>query len=130
MRALSKWFIVSAVVLGGLPSAAAAAPSAATDDVRCLLTMAALGNVDKTRTEQARVGIYFFSGRLSARAGFDVAEAIKAEGAKMKGPDFQAALPACGATLQNETKIVQTGLDALRPSAPPTAAGAPPAPKK
>jgi hypothetical protein len=121
-----------------LPAAAApavkhatAAPAPAADgvtsDVRCLMTMIAFGQ-DKTRQQAGQIGVYFFAGRISARApGLDLAAAMKAEAPKLGQAELQAELQRCGPLVAASSTKMQAALTVLRPpGAPP--AGASPAP--
>jgi Spy/CpxP family protein refolding chaperone len=136
MRAFSTTMIAALVagpMLVGGASAAFAAPAPAhpaaagavkldpvTLDVRCLITMAALGQ-DKTRQQAAQIGAYFFAGRLSARApGLDLPSAIKAQEMKMTPQELPAEAQRCGPMVQATVQSLQ------RSFSPP--AGAQPAP--
>jgi hypothetical protein len=140
MRALSislkSGLIAGLALAAALPAAAAtevkAAPaakaSAATEDIRCLLTMVALSQ-DKQRQQAAQAGVYFFFGRLSTRnPGTDLTGAIKAEERKMQIKDLQAESLRCGPMVQNAGTILRATFapppGALSPGAPPAPAPA------
>ena len=115
------------------PSAAAPAATGVTGDVRCLLTMYALGQ-DKQRQQAALIGAYFFIGRISARApGLDVPAAVKAEEAKLSGQSLNEEAKRCGPLVEGGMRTLQMSFGGPRPApgpgpAPgPTAAPAPPA---
>jgi hypothetical protein len=133
--------LLTALALAGVSPAIAApthkpAPSAAQgegvmSDVRCLMTMVAFGR-DKTRQQAGQLGVYYFAGRISARApGLDLASAIKAEAPKLGLPELQAELKRCGPMVSSSSQAVQAALNRLRPpgAPPPAPAGsAAPAP--
>lgn len=130
-----------------LPAAAATAlktaPAPATGvsaDVRCLLTMAALGQ-DKQRQQAALIGAYFFIGRISAKApGLDLPAAVKVEAAKLKGQSLNEEAKRCGPMVEGGMRSLQASFGGPRPpppaggptagapaAPPPTASGLPPA---
>jgi hypothetical protein len=116
---------VAAAPAKHLPAAAAAA-GGVTSDVRCLMTMIAFGQ-DKTRQQAGQIGVYFFSGRISARApGFDLAAAMKAEAPKLGQAELQAELKRCGPIVATSSQNLQAAINGLRPPGPPP--GAAPAP--
>jgi pyruvate dehydrogenase E2 component (dihydrolipoamide acetyltransferase) len=109
------------------PAGAAAAPSGGgvDSDVRCLMTMIAFGQ-DKTRQQAGQIGVYFFSGRISARApGLDLAAAMKAEAPKLGQAELQAELQRCGPMVAASSTKLQAALVSLRPPGPPPPAAAP-----
>ncbi len=108
--------------------ATGAAGDAITSDVRCLLTMAALGQ-DKTRQQASLIGVYFFSGRLSVRApGLDLPAAIKAQEIKMTPQELPGEAQRCGPMVQSSMQSLQRAF-APPPSAQPVPAPGPaPAP--
>lgn len=102
------------------PSAAGPPTSPVDGDLRCLLTMAVLGQ-DKTKQQAAVIGAYFFMGRLSARApGLDIPAAVKAMEAKLAPKDLPAEAQRCGPLVQGAMGSLQKSF-----SAPAPAAGAP-----
>jgi len=112
------------------PSAAAANP--VTSDVRCLLTMAALGQ-DKERQQAAIIGAYFFAGRLSVRApGLDIPGAVKAQEQAMTPKELPIEAQRCGPLVQAAVRSLQQTFAppaAAQPGAQPGAQAAPkPAP--
>ena len=113
------------------PAAAPAAAPAATPveaDLRCLLTMAVLGQ-DKTKQQAAVIGAYFFMGRLSARApGLDIPVALKGVEAKLAPKDLPAEAQRCGPLVQGAMGTLQKSFAGPAPAAP-TAAPATPPPK-
>ena len=132
----SSKLLIAAVAIGALASAAAAQPakrpaakSAAaggvTPDVRCLMTMLAVAQ-SKNGQEPGRLGVYYFAGRIAARApGYDLATAIKAQAPSLTGPQIETELKRCAALVQGSMQSVQTALASLRPPGAP--AGPPPA---
>jgi len=137
MRAFSTPLLAALLAAAAAPAMAAvvakapASPAAVTpvtSDVRCLLTMAALGQ-DKERQQAAVIGAYFFAGRLSVRApGLDIPAAIKAQEAAMSPKDLPAEAQRCGPLVQGAMRALQQSFSAPAGAAAP-AAGAPPAPK-
>lgn len=122
----SKTLAVALALGLALPAAAApaaktpSATSGVTGDVRCLLTMAALGQ-DKQRQQAALIGAYFFVGRINARApGFNLPAAVKAEEPKMSGPVLAAESQRCG-------PMVEAAVHELQASFPPPPGAPPPA---
>jgi hypothetical protein len=150
MRAIPKTLL--ALLLLGLAAPATAAttlkpaPAPATGvsaDVRCLLTMYALGQ-DKQRQQAAVIGAYFFIGRINARApGIDLPAAVKAEAAKLQGKSLNEEAKRCGPMVEGGMRALQASFGGPRgapPSAPnpgapslgapaaqPSASGLPPA---
>jgi len=123
--------------------AAAAAGSASlttgvTGDVRCLLTMGALAS-NKANAQAATLGVYFFEGRITARApNLDLTAALKTEAARMTQTDLQSEARRCGSLIQQAMQSLQTAQANFQspvtvPGAGPAGAGAassaPPAPK-
>lgn len=138
MRDLSKTIAAVALLALAAPAVAEAqapkpvAPKAAggvTGDVRCLLTMVVLGQ-NKERQQAAQLGVYFFSGRISARAPtLDLSQAMHAEAVTLSsGPALEAEARRCGPMITGSLQSVQKGLNSLRPAGPPPAAGAAPGP--
>jgi hypothetical protein len=137
MRTLSK--ALAAVVLLGAASSAAAqsaaqkparAPAApttgVTGDVRCLLTMGALAS-NKANQQAATLGVYFFEGRISARAPtLDLTTALKAEVARMGPADLQTEAKRCAALVQQAAQALQAAQAGF--SGPVQAPGTAPAP--
>jgi hypothetical protein len=116
------------------PAPAAAAPSAGPaatpveGDLRCLLTMAVLGQ-DKTKQQAAVIGAYFFMGRLSVRSpGLDVPAAIKGVEAKLAPKDLPAEAQRCGPLVQGAMGSLQKSFMAPAPAPGATPAPAPAAP--
>ncbi len=105
-------------------SAAGGAGDSVTLDVRCLLTMAALGQ-DKNRQQASLIGAYFFAGRLSAKApGLDLPTAVKAQEAKMSPQELPAEAQRCGPMVQAYVQALQRSF-APQPSAQPAPPVAP-----
>jgi hypothetical protein len=143
MRAFSTPLLAALLLAAAVSPAAAAtavkrAPSAAPAgggveaDVRCLMTMIAFGQ-DKTRQQAGQVGVYFFSGRISARApGYDLASGMKAQAPTLGPAELQAELKRCGPMVAASSQSLQAALTSLRPAgapppaSPPAAAAAPP----
>jgi hypothetical protein len=140
MRAFSTPLLAALTLIAAAPAAAAPAAkhapakaAAATapaaegvnSDVRCLMTMIAFGQ-DKTRQQAGQIGVYFFSGRISARApGIDLAAAMKAEAPKLGQAELQAELQRCGPMVAASSTKMQAALIALRPPGAPPLAPAP-----
>ena len=136
MRDLSKTIAVVALLALAAPAVAKAQPQAVPPkgaggvaaDVRCLLTMVALGQ-QKERQQAAQMGVYYFTGRIAARApGLDLSTAMHAEAAHLDGKALEAESRRCGPMIANSVQIVQKGLNSLRPPGPPPAAALSPAP--
>ena len=136
MRDLSKTITAVALLALAAPAVAdaqpkAAAPAAAsgvTGDVRCLLTMVALGQ-SKERQQAAQLGVYYFTGRISARApGLDLKSAMHVEAGRLDGKALEAESRRCGPMITGSIQTVQAGLNSLRPAGPPPPAGPAPAP--
>lgn len=133
MRDLSKTIAAIALLALATPAAADAQPKApakggaAAGDVRCLLTMVALGQ-QKDRQQAAQLGVYFFAGRLSARsANLDLGEAMRAEAGHLDAKTLEAESRRCGPMITGSVQNVQNGLNALKPPGAATPA-APPTP--
>jgi hypothetical protein len=140
MRAYSTPLLAALLAAAAASPAAAAAttarvapkagpaPTAVESDVRCLLTMAVIGQ-DKTKQQAAQVGAYFFTGRISARApGLDLPAAIKAEESKLSPKDLPAEAQRCGPMVQNAMKALQQSFAPPAGAAPPAAGAPAPAP--
>jgi pyruvate dehydrogenase E2 component (dihydrolipoamide acetyltransferase) len=144
MRAFSTPLLAALLAAAVSPAAAATAPKAApapapatgvTGDVRCLLTMVALGH-DKQRQQAALIGAYFFIGRISVRApGLNLPAAVKAEAAKLNGQSLNEEAKRCGPLVEGGMHTLQATFGGPRPAPsagapaapPPTASGLPPA---
>ena len=143
LMALAATATGTAPARAAVPLAGAASPLVA--DVRCLLTMAAFGGA-KERQQAAQVGVYFFVGRISARApGLDLGAALRAEAPKLGPQELQVELRRCGTIVESQSTALQTAMSSLGgkrapgpatgaasapPSAPtPPAPAAPPAPR-
>jgi hypothetical protein len=126
---------VSPALAAPTPAPKAAAPAAAVTgprtDLRCLMTMIALGQ-DKARAQAGQSGAYFFLGRLNARApGFDLPAAMKAEAPMLGQAELQAELKRCGPMVAASSQSLQAAINGLRPPgapAPTPGAAAPAAP--
>ncbi|WP_372781584.1 hypothetical protein [Phenylobacterium sp.] len=142
MKTLSK--VLAAVVLlaAASPAIAQKAPARApaaggglttgvTGDVRCLLTMGALAS-NKANQQAATLGVYFFEGRISARApGMDLTSALKTEVARMGPADLQAEAKRCAALVQQAASSLQSAQASFSGpvnTPPPTPTSALPAP--
>jgi hypothetical protein len=140
MRVFSTLSLVA--LLAASVSQAAAAPAAhpatgpkagpkgdaTASDVRCLITMAAIGQQDKARQQASVIGAYFFAGRLSARApGLNLATAIKAQEATMSPQELPAEAQRCGPLVQAAVQGLQKGF-APAAGAPAPAPSPAPAP--
>ncbi|HEY2753462.1 hypothetical protein [Phenylobacterium sp.] len=153
MGILTKLSVMAAVMGAASPAAAQAAhapahptpaPAAAgsaalttgvTGDVRCLLTMGMVAS-NKANAQAGTLGVYFFEGRLTARApNLDLTAALKTEAARMTPADLQSELRRCGSLIQQAMQSLQTaqanfqGPVSSPPGAPPAAPPAAPAPK-
>jgi hypothetical protein len=151
MGILTKVSVVAGLVAAAASPAAAqathapahAAPAAGssslttgvTGDVRCLLTMGALAS-NKANAQAATLGVYFFEGRITARAPtIDLTAALKTEAARMTQADLQSEARRCGSLIQQAMQSLQTAqanfqAPVTTPGAAPAAAGgATPAPK-
>ena len=136
LAALMLAAAVSPATAAPAHKAGAAAPQGdiVTSDVRCLITMAALGQ-DKQRQQAALIGAYFFAGRLSARApGLDLPSAIKAQEAQMSPQQLPAEAQRCGPMVQAAVRSLATSFSPPggaqpAPAPPPSAPAATPAPK-
>lgn len=115
MRVLYKALAAAALLAAASPAAAQKAPSRApaagasgvTGDIRCLLTMGALAS-NKANQQAATLGVYFFEGRISARApGLDLPAALKAEVARMGSADLQTEAKRCAALVSQAAQALQ-----------------------
>lgn len=119
----------------GAPVAAGLAKATGvTADVRCLLTMVALTNINKDHPQAAQFGVHFFLGRINARApGLDLAAAVKAQAATLGPTQLQTELQRCGPMVSAAGQRFDAAMNSLRPpgagpvSASPPAPAAPPA---
>jgi hypothetical protein len=146
MRAFSTP-LLAALLLAAAVAPAAAAPAAkarpavapavgaqnpVTSDVRCLLAMLAYANLSKENPQAAQFGVYFFVGRINARApGLDLTSAVKAQAPTMGAEQLQAALKRCGPIVNTAGQGFQAAVNSLRPPgapAPAASAAARPAP--
>ncbi len=135
MRVLTAATISALALAGAAPTHAAtplpAAPSVLVADVRCLLTMAAFGGA-KERQQAAQVGVYFFVGRISARApGLDLGAALRAEAPKLGPQELQVELRRCGTIVESQSTALQTAMSTLggkRAPGPATGPAAAPSP--
>jgi hypothetical protein len=123
---------VSPALAAPTPAPKAAAPAAAVTgpraDLRCLMTMIALGQ-DKARAQAGQSGAYFFLGRLNARApGFDLATAMKAEAPLLGPPELQVELKRCAPMVAASSQSLQAAINSLRPPGAPAPAPGPAAP--
>ncbi|HEX4711671.1 hypothetical protein [Phenylobacterium sp.] len=146
MRTLSK--ALTAILLLGAASpvtaAAQKAPPAAgaaaglttgvTGDVRCLLTMGALAS-NQANQQAATLGVYFFEGRITARAPtLDLTTALKTEVERMGPADLQSEAQRCGSIMRQAAQSLQAaqasfaGPVSTPGAAPPAARPATPAP--
>jgi hypothetical protein len=122
--------------LAAKPAAKAAAPVKAgsptvTDDVRCLLTMVAFSNLNKDHSQAAQAAVFFFAGRISARAPtLDLAAAVKAQAPTLGPQQLQGELQRCGPMVDGASRRFMSAVNGLRPqgAAPPVGATAPAAP--
>src|SRR5579862_2834051 len=89
-------------------AAAASLTTGVTGDVRCLLTMGALAS-NKANAQAATLGVYFFEGRITARApNLDLTAALKTEAARMTQTDLQSEARRCGSLIQQAMQSLQT----------------------
>lgn len=139
MQAFTAPLLMAVTIGAGSPALAAttapAHPAAhasakaegVSSDVRCLLTMVAFTNVNKEHPQAGQFGIYFFAGRISARApGLDLVAAVKAEAPTLGPQQLQTELQRCGPIVNVAAQGFQTAIGSLRPpgSPPPAPAGA------
>ena len=139
MRTLSKAATAIALLIAAAPAAAAQkapthAPAAGapatgvTSDVRCLLTMGALAS-NKANQQAATLGVYFFEGRINARAPtLDLTTALKTEAARMKPADLQTEARRCAALVQGAAQSLQAAQASFGTPAPPPPGAGPTAP--
>jgi hypothetical protein len=131
MRAPSKFLLV-AIAAGVATTAAAAQPAAApvsavNADVRCLLTMVALGH-DKQRQQAAVIGSYFFMGRISARVSkFDLMSAAKAQAPTLGPAELTAEFKRCAPMVASAEGALKATFSPPAAARPPGAASLPPA---
>lgn len=111
------------------PGATAGLTTGVTGDVRCLLTMGALAS-NKANQQAATLGVYFFEGRITARAPtLDLSAALKTEVARMGPADLQSEAQRCGALVRQAAMSLQAAQASISgPVTPPGAAPATPAP--
>ncbi len=137
MRTLPKLLAVIALAGAAFPAAAQKPPAAApaapttgvTSDVRCLLTMGALAS-NKASQQAATLGVYFFQGRISARApGLDLPAALKVEVARMGPTELQNEAKRCAALVQQAAQSLQAAQASFSGPVAPPSAPAPPSPK-
>ena len=134
MQAFTAPLLIAATLAAASPALAAPAPSAKADtvtsDVRCMLTMIAVSNLNKDRLGAAQFGSHFFLGRIYAREpGIDLAAAVKAQVPTLGPQQLQAELQRCGPVVTAAGKNFQTAMSGLAPppGAPAAAPAAPPA---
>jgi hypothetical protein len=141
MRAFSLPLIAAFALAAAAPASAATALKAAvpapaaskadtgvTGDVRCLLVMTALAS-NKERQQAGQVGVYFFAGRISARApGYDLTSAVKAQAPTLGPQQLQAELQRCGPMVATAAQNTQAAITSLRPPGAPAPTPAAPAP--
>jgi hypothetical protein len=78
-----------------------------TGDVRCLLTMGALAS-NQANQQAATLGVYFFEGRITARAPtLDLTSALKTEVARMGPADLQSEAQRCGSLMRQAAQSLQ-----------------------
>jgi hypothetical protein len=127
MQAFTAPLLIAATLATASPALAATAPAKAdsvTADVRCLLTMVAVSNVNKEHPQAAQFGTHFFLGRINARdPGLDLAAAVKAQAPSLGPQQLQAELLRCGPIVSTAGKSFEAAMLGLKPPAPPTAAG-------
>ncbi len=115
------------------PAATAAPTTGVTGDVRCLLTMGALAS-NKANQQAATLGVYFFEGRITARAPtLDLTAALKTEVARMGPADLQTEAKRCAALVQQAAQALQAAQASFSgpvsvPGPAPAPASPPPAP--
>ena len=111
------------------PGPAAGLTTGVTGDVRCLLTMGALAS-NKANQQAATLGVYFFEGRITARAPtLDLTAALKTEVARMGPADLQSEAQRCGALVRQAAMSLQAAQASFSgPVSTPGAAPATPAP--
>lgn len=134
MRAFPAALLALAIALpasaapAAKPAAAKAGAGGVNDDVRCMLAMVAYSNLNRQNPQAGQVGVYFFAGRIAARApGFDLNAAVKAQAASLGPQQLQAEIQRCGPIVNAASERFQAAINGLRPPGPPAAA-APAAP--
>jgi hypothetical protein len=121
----------AALLLIGAASGAAAQArppaSALTGDVRCMLAMGAIATNPSSR-QAATLGVYYFEGRISARApGLDLPAAMKAEVVKLNQVEMQNEAKRCSALVNQAAQTLQTVQAAFsKPVTVPAAPATPP----
>ncbi len=125
---LSVGVLVTATAVHAAP--APAKPAGVEADVRCLLSMVAFTNVSKDHPQAGQLGVYYFAGRISARAPtLDLAAAVKAQAPTMEPQQLQAEIQRCGSLVSAATQKFQSAINGLRtPGVPAGPAPAGPAP--
>jgi len=111
----------AAAPAGASAGGAKAAPSAVTQDARCLLTMTAFTKAkDPNTAAMAQLGVVYFAGRIKARdPSFSFAARLQPLAASMNGQPLQAEANRCGPMVLGALRELQS---AFPP--PPGAAGA------
>lgn len=76
-------------------------------DLKCLLTMGALGSSEKNRIP-ALMGVYYFAGRIHARSpDYPFGKSLQALATTMKPKDYQEAAKTCGDEVNRTTQALQ-----------------------
>ncbi|MDB5496635.1 MAG: hypothetical protein JWP28_666 [Phenylobacterium sp.] len=121
--------VAAAVQKAPAPGGAAGLTTGVTGDVRCLLTMGALAS-NKANQQAATLGVYFFEGRITARAPtLDLTAALKTEVARMGPADLQSEAQRCGSLVRQAAQALQAAQASFSgPVSTPGAAPATPAP--
>ncbi len=132
MQAFTAPLLIAATLAAASPALAApgspppAKADTVTSDVRCMLTMIAVSNLNKDHLGAAQFGSHFFLGRIYAREpGIDLAAAVKAQVQTLGPQQLQVELQRCGPIVTAAGKNFQTAMSGL---APPPGAPAPAAP--
>lgn len=132
MRLALLAFVAAGLLAGLAPPAFAQSAASDSADVRCLMVLQAVAK-DPAQREAAARGVYYYSGRLSARGPLARIEATMiAEGKKMNAPAIvQGELTRCGGELSQKTSELQAISQRLQKTfgPPPAATGAPVAKK-
>ena len=119
---------LAALLLIGTGSGATAQPAhnPVTEDVRCMLAMGAIASNPKAR-QAATLGVYYFEGRISARApGINLPAAMKAEVAQINGKEMQNEARRCSALVNQAAQTMQAVQAAFSKPVTVPAAPAPP----
>ena len=129
MRNLALILTAAAVSSGIAAPAAAQAISPDQSDARCLMVLQFIGR-DPQQAAQAKQGVYYYLGRITARGAVNRMEAvIKTEAARLNPQQLQGELTRCSGELNTRTKEYQAVNERLAASAKAATPPAKPAAK-